>query len=240
MPIRQFADINQTSDAFGGGTNAGMNRHEEFRLERNREFHSQPKKTDLETLREASREIKDRMAAVVQRQQLNGTSFSTNGIRHANRIYVLPPVDKQPLHSIGEAKVIDSQLGGLGFHQHMYDLFAKTSKTVASINGDIAIYNAKLAKKSNSLFGKKKNAPPPLVGVHLDRIVDAFNEKLAAARIPVEVGYFQNMTAVFHPSSASGNPERELHDWSETRWRGVPERPWDNFLIELPAAPPSK
>lgn len=234
MPIRHFADINQTSDSFGGGTNAGMNRHEEFRQERNREFHSQPRKDPNEAARQSVREHDAYMANVMRSKKLYSTSEAGTPVHFENRVFVLPPTRGQTLDTIGEARVIDSQLGGLGFRQHMYDFFVKTMDETMASNRKISQSNAALAnKKSFGLFGKKeRKMVAPAYITPTQHVIDDFNKGLAAQKIPVFVAVEDGLTFVYHPSSLSGDPKQELHDWKSAHWDASPQRPWDSFLLE--------
>lgn len=234
MPIRHFADINQTSDSFGGGTNAGMNRHEEFRQERNREFHSQPRRNPNEAAEQALRDYKINAAADIRSQRLNATSLAGTPVHFDKRVLVLPPVRRQKLDQIGDVGEIDGHFGGLGLQQHMYDLFLQTIDNTVKSNREISQSNAASAKKKTFRFlGKKEPqavAPRSIVPIQL--IIDDFNKGLAAARIPIFIAYENGLNYAYHPSSQSGDPVRELEDWKNTHWQGTSSRSWDSFLLE--------
>lgn len=156
------------------------------------------------------------------------------------RQYRLPPVPKQRDIMMQPGELVD-HFSGLGLTLPMALTYeaARDKVTDAIIRSEKA--RAKSQKKSFLGLGKKKSTTQEIPVVSYECLNDFFNQKLAEARIPLRVDLLTseenpNSLADYYlsPSGESGNPQKELAEWAQKYWQGVPYKPWTDEIIEMP------
>lgn len=241
MSSRFHVDANLISTPFSTAANTIGARNEERRQERIYGGAPRPQQDGYAKMTANAARYTERMNLEVQSRASFGTKDSKSQTYFSGKTYSLPPIREQEFLEVHEFGSIDQHFGGLGLKSHMVEWFVENSGRIDDYNFRASAYNKKIANKGIGGLFKKKADPakllPMLQGADLDVM---FNRKLVEARVAARVDFVDGNYVMQHPSSESGNPQAELHAWATAYWQGVPERPWQDTMLQVPTVPSFK
>lgn len=237
MSARFHVDANLISTPFSGAANTFAARNEERRLERIYGGPPRPREDPLDRMMRVSQQYRQDLANEASSRAIFGTSQSNAHVIFQKKTYTLSPEPVEsytPIHDHGN---VDNHFGGLGYSRKMADWFDVTTRHLGTHFNDVRDYNKAVEKKSKGLFKKKSSAVPLMQQLPMNTLFLVFNRRLAEARVAARMESWNGDLMLIHPSSTSGDLHAEMQKWADAHWTGVPERPWHDTLLELPAIP---